>query len=122
MMRTLEAAARQHQGSARWCRGHHTRRPEGCTQRFNDVGEVLARRMRTLRDHGVHVLGSFIFGVPQIHEVRELWGRTSRTPASRRHRATRYCVGTSRFSSSCQLRTIRSSIGPSIALGESIRN
>lgn len=31
---------------------------------FNDVGEALVRRLRTFRDHGVHVLGSFIFGLP----------------------------------------------------------
>jgi radical SAM superfamily enzyme YgiQ (UPF0313 family) len=31
---------------------------------FNDVGEALVQRLRTFRDHGVHVLGSFIFGLP----------------------------------------------------------
>jgi radical SAM superfamily enzyme YgiQ (UPF0313 family) len=31
---------------------------------FNDVGEALVTRLRTFRDHGVHVLGSFIFGLP----------------------------------------------------------
>ena len=31
---------------------------------FNDVGEALVERLRTFRDHGVHVLGSFIFGLP----------------------------------------------------------
>jgi len=31
---------------------------------FNDVGEALVKRLRTFRDHGVHVLGSFIFGLP----------------------------------------------------------
>jgi radical SAM superfamily enzyme YgiQ (UPF0313 family) len=31
---------------------------------FNDVGEALVRRLRTFRDHGVYVLGSFIFGLP----------------------------------------------------------
>jgi radical SAM superfamily enzyme YgiQ (UPF0313 family) len=31
---------------------------------FNDVGDALVRRLRTFRDHGVHVLGSFIFGLP----------------------------------------------------------
>jgi radical SAM superfamily enzyme YgiQ (UPF0313 family) len=31
---------------------------------FNEVGEPLVRRLRTFRDHGVHVLGSFIFGLP----------------------------------------------------------
>ena len=31
---------------------------------FNDVGEQLVHRLRTFRDHGVHVLGSFIFGLP----------------------------------------------------------
>src|SRR4029079_1571066 len=31
---------------------------------FNDVGEALIARLRTFREHGVHVLGSFIFGLP----------------------------------------------------------
>ena len=31
---------------------------------FNDVGEALVTRLRTFREHGVHVLGSFIFGLP----------------------------------------------------------
>jgi hypothetical protein len=31
---------------------------------FNDVGEALIARLRTFRRHGVHVLGSFIFGLP----------------------------------------------------------
>ena len=31
---------------------------------FNVVGDELVRRLRTFRKHGVHVLGSFIFGLP----------------------------------------------------------
>ena len=31
---------------------------------FNAVGEALVQRLRTFRDHGVYVLGSFIFGLP----------------------------------------------------------
>jgi radical SAM superfamily enzyme YgiQ (UPF0313 family) len=31
---------------------------------FNLVGDALAARLQTFRDHGVHVLGSFIFGLP----------------------------------------------------------
>ena len=31
---------------------------------FNDVGEALVKRLRTFREHGVYVLGSFIFGLP----------------------------------------------------------
>ena len=31
---------------------------------FNDSGEALVTRLRTFREHGVHVLGSFIFGLP----------------------------------------------------------
>jgi hypothetical protein len=30
---------------------------------FNEVGEALVRRLHTFRDHGVQVLGSFIFGL-----------------------------------------------------------
>ena len=41
--------------------------PEGLKdvyKSFNDVGEALVTRLRTFRDQGVHVLGSFIFGLP----------------------------------------------------------
>jgi radical SAM superfamily enzyme YgiQ (UPF0313 family) len=41
--------------------------PEGLKdvhKNFNDVGEALVTRLRKFRDHGVHVLGSFIFGLP----------------------------------------------------------
>ncbi len=31
---------------------------------FNCAGEQLVRRLQTFREHGVHVLGSFIFGLP----------------------------------------------------------
>src|SRR5712691_6232849 len=31
---------------------------------FNASGEQLAERLRTFKQHGVHVLGSFIFGLP----------------------------------------------------------
>lgn len=35
---------------------------------FNDSGENLAARLRIFRQHGVHVLGSFIFGLPTDRE------------------------------------------------------
>ena len=41
--------------------------PEGLKdvyKSFNDVGEALVQRLKKFRDHGVHVLGSFIFGLP----------------------------------------------------------
>ena len=41
--------------------------PEGLKdvyKSFNDVGEALVLRLRKFRDHGIHVLGSFIFGLP----------------------------------------------------------
>ena len=31
---------------------------------FNESGEALVTRLRKFKDHGVHVLGSFIFGLP----------------------------------------------------------
>jgi radical SAM superfamily enzyme YgiQ (UPF0313 family) len=31
---------------------------------FNDVGDALVMRLRTFREHGVQLLGSFIFGLP----------------------------------------------------------
>jgi len=46
--------------------------PEGLKdvyKRFNDVGEALIARLRTFRKHGVHVLGSFIFGLPSDSPV-----------------------------------------------------
>jgi radical SAM superfamily enzyme YgiQ (UPF0313 family) len=41
--------------------------PEGLKdvyKNFNESGEALVRRLQTFRQHGVHVLGSFIFGLP----------------------------------------------------------
>ena len=41
--------------------------PEGLKavfKNFNDAGEALVTRLQTFREHGVHVLGSFIFGLP----------------------------------------------------------
>jgi radical SAM superfamily enzyme YgiQ (UPF0313 family) len=41
--------------------------PEGLKavyKNFNDAGEALVTRLRAFRTHGVHVLGSFIFGLP----------------------------------------------------------
>jgi hypothetical protein len=35
---------------------------------FNSSGENLAQRLRTFKKHGVHVLGSFIFGLPTDRE------------------------------------------------------
>src|SRR5882762_6599489 len=35
---------------------------------FNSSGENLAERLRTFKKHGVHVLGSFIFGLPTDRE------------------------------------------------------
>src|SRR5207245_11566623 len=41
--------------------------PEGLKavfKEFNSAGRDLVQRLRTFRQHGVHVLGSFIFGLP----------------------------------------------------------
>jgi radical SAM superfamily enzyme YgiQ (UPF0313 family) len=41
--------------------------PEGLKavyKQFNATGDALAARLRTFREHGIHVLGSFIFGLP----------------------------------------------------------
>jgi radical SAM superfamily enzyme YgiQ (UPF0313 family) len=41
--------------------------PEGLKavyKNFNFAGDALAERLRSFREHGVHVLGSFIFGLP----------------------------------------------------------
>jgi radical SAM superfamily enzyme YgiQ (UPF0313 family) len=41
--------------------------PEGLKavfKNFNDAGEALVERLQVFRKHGVHVLGSFIFGLP----------------------------------------------------------
>jgi radical SAM superfamily enzyme YgiQ (UPF0313 family) len=51
---------------------------------FNLSGENLVKRLRTFSDHGVHVLGSFIFGLPTdrentfaaTHELAEKAGLT----------------------------------------------
>ena len=41
--------------------------PEGLKAVFKDwnySGEALAKQLQTFKEHGVHVLGSFIFGLP----------------------------------------------------------
>jgi radical SAM superfamily enzyme YgiQ (UPF0313 family) len=41
--------------------------PEGLKAVFKDFnysGEALAKQLQTFKEHGVHVLGSFIFGLP----------------------------------------------------------
>ena len=41
--------------------------PEGLKavfKNFNDAGDALVTRLQKFRRHGVHVLGSFIFGLP----------------------------------------------------------
>ncbi|HWG37901.1 MAG TPA: radical SAM protein [Terriglobales bacterium] len=41
--------------------------PEGLKdvyKEFNATGEALVERLRSFREHGLHVLGSFIFGLP----------------------------------------------------------
>jgi radical SAM superfamily enzyme YgiQ (UPF0313 family) len=41
--------------------------PEGLKdiyKNFNEVGDALVQRLRKFREHGVYVLGSFIFGLP----------------------------------------------------------
>ena len=35
---------------------------------FNLSGDALAKRLQTFKEHGVHVLGSFIFGLPSDRE------------------------------------------------------
>jgi radical SAM superfamily enzyme YgiQ (UPF0313 family) len=44
------------------------KRAEGRLQEFNLYGDALAARLRAFRRHGVHVLGSFIFGLPSDRE------------------------------------------------------
>jgi radical SAM superfamily enzyme YgiQ (UPF0313 family) len=46
--------------------------PEGLKdvyKSFNESGESLVERLRRFREHGVHVLGSFIFGLPSDRPV-----------------------------------------------------
>ena len=52
--------------------------PEGLKsvyKQFNASGDELAKRLQTFRKHGVHVLGSFIFGLPS--DGKETFAATS---------------------------------------------
>ena len=61
----LDAMRRaQHQGRAGRRRIGHAGRPEGRLQGLQRRGERWWTRLRAFREHGVHVLGSFIFGLP----------------------------------------------------------
>ena len=67
--------------------------PEGLKdvyKSFNDVGEALVTRLRTFRDHGVHVLGSFIFGLPSDRPVHVRGDGRRRGPRRARLRAIRH--------------------------------
>src|SRR5437588_2352187 len=47
--------------------GVETVTPEGLKtvfKDFNSSGASLVQRLQTFREHGIHVLGSFIFGLP----------------------------------------------------------
>ncbi len=49
---------------------------------FNFSGEELVARLRVFSEHGVHVLGSFIFGLPS--DRRETFDATAALAAARR--------------------------------------
>ena len=51
---------------------------------FNVAGEALVERLQTFRTHGVHVLGSFIFGLPSDRPV-DVRSDRGPGPAGRRH-------------------------------------
>ena len=57
-------AARAHQGRAGRRRGGHPRRAEGRLQGLQRGRRGAGRAAAEFREHGVHVLGSFIFGLP----------------------------------------------------------
>ena len=52
---------------------------------FNLAGDELVERLQEFRKHGVHVLGSFIFGLPtdRAGDVRRDRGAGASAPASR---------------------------------------
>jgi len=57
-------APRQHQGALV---GVEAVTPEGLKAVYKDwnySGDALAKQLQTFKQHGVHVLGSFIFGLP----------------------------------------------------------
>jgi hypothetical protein len=59
--------------------------PEGLKdvyKRFNDVGEALVARLRAFREHGVHVLGSFI--TPKRSPVHRDAGTLAQSPSPTR--------------------------------------
>ncbi len=57
---------------------------------FNLAGDALAKRLRTFKEHGVHVLGSFIFGLPSDRPAT--FDATAALAEARRHhvRAVRH--------------------------------
>ena len=56
---------------------------------FNVAGEALVSRLRQFREHGVHVLGSFIFG---LSSDRPDAGSRGPRPATRGPPGRRYCA------------------------------
>ena len=63
--------------------------PEGLKavyKNFNMAGDALVTRLQTFRSNGVHVLGSFIFGLPDRH-ARDVRRDSRSRPARRRARS-----------------------------------
>ena len=59
---------------------------------FNLAGDALVDAAAAFRTHGVHVLGSFIFGLPSDRRRRPSTRRVGARRARRRHvRAVRAC-------------------------------
>ena len=50
---------------------------------FNQAGEALVTRLQAFRQHGVHVLGSFIFGLPT--DTPDTFDATADAGAARGH-------------------------------------
>ena len=80
--------------------------PEGLKdvyKNFNESGDALVNRLRAFREHGVHVLGSFIFGLPSdrasTFDADAVGGRAFR----RDLRAVRHAHAVSRDAGLCDV-------------------
>ena len=84
----LDAMRRAHPGRAGRRRVGHAGGLKAVYKDFNEAGDALVARLQAFRAHGVHVLGSFIFGLPTTRRRRSTPRPISRSAPACRSRSS----------------------------------
>jgi hypothetical protein len=83
--------------------------PEGLKavfKNFNDAGEALVDRLQAFRTHGIHILGSFIFGLPTDKADTFSSDRRPRSASGRELRAVRHADAVPRHARHADLEVV----------------